>query len=118
MKERWLAAVPLFLSLAILGFCVPKVPVFLEIYKALRIDLPLPTVLALHFGQAIARNYFFCLPVMFVLSAIHFGFAAKSRPRLMRMNQIWMFFFIFVVLVFIAGLILPFIKIHAALRRK
>lgn len=116
LRDRWIGATPLFLAFAVLAFSLRNFATFKQMLLSLRIELPLPTRFALFSGQAVLDCYFLVMPVMFLLTWLHFGWAAKTRGRLLIANQTWFLFFVLVFLCFSIGLHVAFFKISTSWR--
>jgi hypothetical protein len=118
LVHRWLAAVPLFLIPLILVWALPRVDEFSQMIRELRLEIPILTKFALALGRLMSDYYFLFMPLLFILCWLHFGWAAKTRARLLWVLQVWFLLFVLTLVVFPVGYFLPMFKISTALRKK
>lgn len=115
--HRWLGAVPLFMIFIVLTWSVSLARRCGALYSRWKVDFPLPTKIALGLTEQMAFYYGLVLPVMFVLCWVYFGWGAKKGSRLVWFNLFFTIILLMVVFVFVGGIILPYFKIHSAMRR-
>jgi hypothetical protein len=116
--HRWLGAIPLFSTFILMAWAAMNHEHIRSVYVALRVYLPLPTVLALQFTALMNRAYGVWLPLMFAACWLYFGWAAKTRNRLLWFNVFAAAVCIFAAVLLIGGIVLPFLKIQTTLLRK
>lgn len=116
--QRWVGFVPIVMTFAIMGWVVPRGRIMLEFFRSLRVELPLPTVLALKWCETGSAVYMIWLPAMLAISWIYFAWGTKTRDRLQVVNILATCVCLLTALILIAGYFLPFIKIQEALLSK
>jgi hypothetical protein len=118
LVHRWIAVVPLIATFVLVTWSVHQNLKYADIFKNLRVELPVPARLSVFVSTLLAQNVFVWLPLMLSLCWLHFGWAAKTRKRLLYFNLVLMFVLACAFLIFDGGLLLMVMKILDAFRKK
>lgn len=116
IHARWFAAVPFFLTLVVLAVSMQDFIQKKNVITQLRVNLPLPTRIALGLGQQLIEYYFLAMPLMFAVAWFHFAWACKSERRLVVASQVWLLLLALVLMCFVVSMHATFFAIRAAMR--
>jgi hypothetical protein len=116
--HRWLGAVPMFMTFAVIAIGLTRVSWIFDIFRNLRVDLPLPSHLLYGIYKVATPYYGAWPPIMLTVAMAYFGWACKRRSRMMWVSLISLSVFLMVLWLVLGGALLPMIKIQIALGKK
>jgi hypothetical protein len=118
LQQRWIGAVPLFMLFLVNLASAARYQSLKQEFHRLRIDLPMPTNLALFWSGILVSYYFLWMPIMLGIGYFYFAWVARNHRRLMWVNLMCTALLLFSSLVLIGGMFLPYMKIQDVLRSK